>query len=275
MYINLQKPLASELDDGDSRAMFTVAMLLEALHAFPGQISDTDAVFHTTDWPCNTKLQQAAHTAVPILGFSTTDNHWDIAMPDHTVLSHQGSVTDDANTKKPLIGWEQQSHAFQIFEPKIHQIFWRGRHSPDESRDHLRNELVDCPKQFEANGQHDLASMFNLTGGQVNVYDRCQYQYLAYLESRAYSASLKHMLACGSVVLSPPLKYYHYFAHALETEEHMVKTPRINGSLCLGIVQVIQELEANPDRVAKISAQASQVFCSICLIVYLLHVPPA
>ena len=260
LYINLQKPLASEQDDGDSRAMFAVAMLLEVLHAFPGQISDTDAVFHTTDWPCNTKLQQSAAALVPILGFSTTDNHLDIAMPDFTVMSHQGGATSDPKTKKPRIGWKQQCQASHSFEPKIRQLFWRGRHTPDESRDHLQNELVDCPKQFEAAGQHDLASMFNVEGGHVSVYDRCQYQYLAYLESRAYSASPKHMLACGSVVLSPPLEYYHYYAHALAAEEHMIEIPRINGSLCLGIAQVIQELEANPDRVAKIAANALQVY---------------
>ena len=257
LYVNLRKPLASELDDGDSRAMFAVAMLLGVLHTFPGQVSDTDAVFHTTDWPCSKK--QSAGTPVPILGFSSTDNHMDIAMPDFTVMSHQGSITDDPKTKRPLIGWAQQSRAFRSFEPKIQQLFWRGRHTPDESRDHLRNELVDCPKQFEASGQHDLASMFNLKGGQVSVYDRCQYQYLAYLESKAYSASLKHMLACGSVVLSPPLKFYHYYAHALAAEDHMVTIPRINGSLCLGIAQVLQELQANPDRVANIGARALQV----------------
>lgn len=258
LYLNFQKPLASELDDGDSRAMFAVAMLLGVLHAFPGQISDTDAVFHTADWPCNTK-KQVAGTPAPILGFSSTDNHLDIAMPDFTVMSHQGSITDDPKTKQPRIGWAQQSQVFQSFEPKIQQIFWRGRHTPDESRDHLRNELVDCPKQFAAAGQHDLASMFNLDGGQVNVYDRCQYQYLAYLESKAYSASLKHMLACGSVVLSPPLKFYHHYARALAAEEYIVDVPRVNGSLCLGIAQVLQELQADPDRVAKIGARTLQV----------------
>ena len=257
LYVNLQKQLASSLDDGDSRAMFAVAMLLEVLHTFPGQIPDTDAVFHTTDWPCSKK--QPAGTSVPILGFSSTDNHMDIAMPDFTEMSHQGGITNDPKTKQPLIGWAQQSQAFQSFEPKISQLFWRGRHTPDESRDHLRNELFDCPKQFEATGQHDLASMFNLEGGQVNVYDRCQYKYLAYLESKAYSASLKHMLACGSVVLSPPLEFYHYYARALATEDHMVTIPRINGSLCLGIAQVLQELEADPDRVANIGARALQV----------------
>lgn len=254
----MQKPVASEQSDGDYRAMFAVATLLEALHAFPGQISDTDAVFHTTDWPCSSKPQSVG-TPVPILGFSTTDNHSDIAMPDFTEMSHLGSMTNDPMTSKALVGWAQQSQAFKSFEPKLQQLFWRGRHKPDESRDHLRNELVECPKEFEAAGQHDLASMFNLEGGQINVYDRCQYQYLAYLESKAYSASLKHMLACGSVVLTPPLEFYHYYAHALAAEEYMVEIPRINGSLCLGIAKVLEELAATPDRVAEIGARALQV----------------
>ena len=259
LYVHFAKTLASQMEDHDHRALFAVAMLLEVLQEFPGQIADTDAVFHTTDWPCHAQQQSSADTLPPILGYSTTDTHVDIPMPDFTELSHFGGVTNDPKTGKPRIGWEQQLEVFQTFEPKTQQLFWRGRHDRKEARDYLRNELIDCPKVLSADTQHDLVSMLNLDGAAVSVYDRCQYQYLAYVESKAYSASLKHMLACGSVVLSLPLQYHHYYAQALAPDEHLVHVQRFNNSLCLGIVQVLRELQADPQRVERIGKNALQV----------------
>lgn len=50
----------------------------------------------------------------------------------------------------------------------------------------------------------------------MSVYEHCKYKYLLHIPGNSYSARLKYLLGCGSVVLVMPSEFQEFWYHLMK-----------------------------------------------------------
>ncbi|CAK4019079.1 glycosyl transferase family 90-domain-containing [Lecanosticta acicola] len=140
------------------------------------------------------------------------------------------------------------------FAAKSPQLVWRGKLSFAPK---LRRALLDISrdqpwsdvKQINWRNPHTYLSMS----------DHCTYQFIAHVEGRSYSASLKYRQACNSVLIAHQLQYiqhHHYLLVPSGPHQNYVQVERDFSDLPMKI----QELIANPAKAESIASNSVKTF---------------
>lgn len=114
------------------------------------------------------------------------------------------------------------------WEHKLKKLVWRGKPSFSPK---LRRALLDVAKgkiwaDVKALRWQDMESMSH---DFISSVDQCQYMFIAHIEGRSYSASLKYRQACRSVVIAHKLQWiqhHHYLMVSNGTQQNFVEVER-------------------------------------------------
>ncbi|KAJ5208393.1 CAZyme family GT90 [Penicillium cf. viridicatum] len=125
---------------------------------------------------------------------------------------------------------------------KIPQLIWRGKPSFAPK---LRRALIEAArdKPWGNIKQLDLNTGFNV----LRMEDHCHYMFIAHIEGRSYSASLKYRQACNSVIVSHKLQFiqhHHYLLVADGPNQNFVEVERDFSDLSEKIESLVSDTEA-------------------------------
>ncbi|PKY03806.1 endoplasmic reticulum-resident kdel protein [Aspergillus campestris IBT 28561] len=157
--------------------------------------------------------------------FSVEDKVEDVTSSDNPVWVLARSATEEAVWLMPDFGfwaWDNTQNSIGPFDQvvervkradipwseKKQQLVWRGKPSFAPK---LRRALMDATrgKSWGDVKQVDWTDGTNI----MRMEDHCQYMFIAHVEGRSYSASLKYRQACNSVIVAHKLQYiqhHHY-----------------------------------------------------------------
>ena len=185
-----------------SRNTNTVAMIEDVLRTH--DVPDVELFISTSDDVQGVE----GGTAVPILTMSRKLSQPVLTYPDHSFYNWAEAKT---------AGWDEQAHLLKTiagsspFEKKRWVTLFRG------ARNAERGPLIDlCEKRND--GRFDVHST---EAGFVPLAEHPSSAFLLHLPGATYSARLKYLLLCGSVVFCvtrPSGKYREFWYNFLEDE---------------------------------------------------------
>ncbi|KAG2412903.1 hypothetical protein HFD88_010461 [Aspergillus terreus] len=140
------------------------------------------------------------------------------------------------------------------FEEKTPQLVWRGKPSFAPK---LRRALMDAArdKPWGDVKQVDWTDHTNI----LRMEDHCRYMFIAHVEGRSYSASLKYRQACNSVIVAHKLQYiqhHHYLLVSDGPNQNYVEVERDFSDLA----DKIEPLLRDPVRAARIAENNVRTF---------------
>ena len=182
-----------------------------------------------------------------------------VLFPDHTFTDWQEAET---------MGWQQQQYIMnksathKPWPERTPKLLFRGSSTTGNRKiavslkpsDALDVEVWDWSKKPGWFKRHDRQQFLGLP-------DHCKHKYLLNWPGNTYSARLKYLLLCGSLVLHNDNGWSEFYYHHLQNGQHFISTAQLNKSsdLTVGLTDLIQELETNP-RSTHLIAQAGQQF---------------
>ena len=181
-----------------------------------------------------------------------------ILFPDHTFTDWQEADT---------VGWEQQQYIMQKSAlhttwPKKHrQLLFRGSNTTGNRK--IASELVPTDwldiQVWDWYQEPDHAQF-------VGLPDHCKNKYLLNWPGNTYSARLKYLLLCGSVVVHSDNGWYEFYYPMLKHGQHLMKTKNLEDpkDFTEGLTGLVQHLQANSKKARHI-AQAGQEFAEVVL----------
>ncbi|KAJ5272443.1 hypothetical protein N7478_007568 [Penicillium angulare] len=128
------------------------------------------------------------------------------------------------------------------WDAKKPQLVWRGKPSFAPK---LRRALIEAARDKPWG---DVKQVEWSTGENVlKMEDHCQYMFIAHVEGRSYSASLKYRQACNSVIVAHKLQYiqhHHYLLVASGPNQNYVEVERDFSDLSEKIEPLVRDTEA-------------------------------
>ncbi|KAL2821858.1 glycosyl transferase family 90-domain-containing protein [Aspergillus cavernicola] len=206
-------------EDHRRKILATLSAIHRALVTDPNRTTrpEIEFVFSVED-----KLEDVANAHDPVWTMArTADEEAAWLMPDfgywawdhlHTAIGPYDQVVERAAQYD--IPWEG----------KQHQLVWRGKPSFAPK---LRRALMDATRdQPWADVQPvDWHEQSNV----LRMEDHCKYMFIAHVEGRSYSASLKYRQACRSVIVAHQLQYiqhHHYLLVSSGPQQNYVEVAR-------------------------------------------------
>ncbi|KAL4938981.1 glycosyl transferase family 90-domain-containing protein [Aspergillus oleicola] len=140
------------------------------------------------------------------------------------------------------------------WESKQHQLVWRGKPSFAPK---LRRALMNATRERSwADVQPvDWKRKSNL----LRMEEHCRYMFIAHVEGRSYSASLKYRQACRSVIVAHQLQYiqhHHYLLVASGPHQNYVEVSRDFSDLA----DQLEGLLGDPERAERIADNSVRTF---------------
>ncbi|KAL3463695.1 glycosyl transferase family 90-domain-containing protein [Aspergillus heterothallicus] len=187
---------------------------IEFIFSIEDKLSD---VADATDpvWTLSRAAEEEAAWLMPDFGFWA----WDHA---HTEIGPYDAVVEDA------VGYDGLA-----WEEKTQKLVWRGKPSFAPK---LRRALLDKTRGVEwADVQavdwhrHDQEVDEGEKGNVLGMGEHCRYGFIAHVEGRSYSASLKYRQACRSVIVAHKLQYiqhHHYLLISSGPSQNYVEVER-------------------------------------------------
>ncbi|KAF2212123.1 hypothetical protein CERZMDRAFT_98037 [Cercospora zeae-maydis SCOH1-5] len=140
------------------------------------------------------------------------------------------------------------------FVDKNPQLVWRGKLSFAPK---LRRGLLDAARGKEWSDVKEIN--WDVKQNFLALHEHCKYMFIAHVEGRSYSASLKYRQACRSVIVAHKLQYilhYHYLLVAEGPHQNFVQVERDFSDL----TPKIEELLANPIKAQEIADNSVRTF---------------
>ncbi|KAJ9192184.1 CAZyme family GT90 [Paecilomyces variotii] len=186
-------------------------------------------------WVLARKPTEQAVWLMPDFGFWAWDNLYNTIGPYDQVVDR---------IKKLDIPWSE----------KKKQLVWRGKPSFAPK---LRRALMDAArgKPWDDVKPIDWYKKTNV----IKMEDHCHYMFIAHVEGRSYSASLKYRQACRSVVVAHKLQYiqhHHYLLVSSGPNQNFVEVERNFTDLA----EKIDPLVANPALAERIADNSVKTF---------------
>ncbi|CAL5871442.1 uncharacterized protein PFLUO_LOCUS5692 [Penicillium psychrofluorescens] len=173
--------------------------------------------------------------------FSVEDKVEDVTLPDHPVWVFARTPTEEAVWLMPdfsFWAWDNDNNAMGPYDQVVDrverldipwsekkpQLVWRGKPSFAPK---LRRALLEAARDQPWGDvkQVDWAKGTNL----LKMEDHCHYMFIAHVEGRSYSASLKYRQACRSVIVAHKLQYiqhHHYLLMSSGPHQNYVEVER-------------------------------------------------
>lgn len=99
----------------------------------------------------------------------------------------------------------------------------------------------------------------NLQGERYDMADHCRFKFVAHIEGARYSARLKYLQHCQSVVVTHEQKWTTPLSHLLKTEGKEQNVVVV-GSDFTNIETVMDELLLDKDKAARIAHNSQEMF---------------
>jgi len=247
----------------EGRAPLTILGLFEALRRFPGQVPDVDGFITMGDFPCFARDLQGYPEGQPppAFSYSADSRHVDIPFPDFSYWRHEDinlahmeydAAVNDFPVVNHMQGWERQLRKLRTkwklpWKHRKPKAFWRGV----ERGVKTRQALLQCPepdplmpRKAKDDDVIDICTTWlNPECEQINKIQMCDYRYLLRVQGNAWSHSLKHQLACGTVVIFVNPHYTDFFSRALKPSEDVLWVTDMNpATLCDHIKGLMQNM---------------------------------
>ncbi|KAJ5626622.1 hypothetical protein N7528_004049 [Penicillium herquei] len=234
-------------DDHRRKIMGVLGSIHRALAADPDRSlrKDMEFVFSVED-----KVEDVTSPDMPVWVFARTPLEQGVwLMPDFSFWAWD-------NPKNYIGPYDQVvEHIQQLdipWDEKKPQLVWRGKPSFAPK---LRRALIEAARDKPWG---DVKQVEWSTGKNVlKMEDHCRYMFIAHVEGRSYSASLKYRQACNSVIVAHKLQYFqhhHYLLVASGPNQNYVEVERDFSDLEEKIQPLLQDTEA-ARRIARNSAQ--------------------
>ncbi|BCS25126.1 uncharacterized protein APUU_41570A [Aspergillus puulaauensis] len=173
--------------------------------------------------------------------FSVEDKLSDVASAEHPVWTLARTPGEEAAWLMPDFGYwswdhlqtsigpydevvEQAAQYDQPWEEKDPRLVWRGKPSFAPK---LRRALMDATR---GKSWADVQPVDWKTKSNVlKMEEHCKYMFIAHVEGRSYSASLKYRQACRSVIVAHQLQYiqhHHYLLVSSGPQQNYVEVAR-------------------------------------------------
>ena len=178
-----------------------------------------------------------------------------VLFPDHTFTDWQEADT---------IGWQHQQyimHKSALHTPwatKDPKLMFRGSSMTGNraiAASFEATDLVDVRVwDWVQEPEHDQF---------VGLPDHCKSKYLLNWPGNSYSARLKYLLLCGSVVVHSDNGWYEFYYPMLTHGQNFMKTRALAevGDFTNGLTTLVQRLGTNPKR-SRLIAEAGQQFAT-------------
>ncbi|GLA64146.1 hypothetical protein ABZX51_000885 [Aspergillus tubingensis] len=203
--------------------------------------------------------------------FSVEDKVEDVTNSDHPVWTLARSATEEAVWLMPDFGfwaWENIQNSIGPYDQVVNrikradipwsekkpQLVWRGKPSFAPK---LRRALMEAARDQPWGDvkQVDWDQRTNI----IPMEDHCQYMFIAHVEGRSYSASLKYRQACNSVIVAHKLQYiqhHHYLLVPDGPQQNYVEVERDFSDLS----DKLEPLLADPSLAERIANNSVRTF---------------
>ncbi|KAI9933119.1 hypothetical protein MW887_007590 [Aspergillus wentii] len=203
--------------------------------------------------------------------FSVEDKVEDVTSSDHPVWVFARTAAEQAVWLMPDFGfwaWDNNQNPIgpydQVVEKvkrsdlpwneKENKLVWRGKPSFAPK---LRRALMEAARDQTWGDvkQVDWQDKTNV----MSMEDHCKYMFIAHVEGRSYSASLKYRQACKSVIVAHKLQYiqhHHYLLVPQGPNQNYVEVERDFSDL----EEKLDPLVSNPQLAERIATNSVQTF---------------
>ena len=96
-------------------------------------------------------------------------------------------------------------------------------------------------------------------GDRYDMADHCRFKFVAHIEGARYSARLKYLQHCNSVVVTHQQKWTTHLSHLLRTEG-VEQNIVVVGSDFTGVETVMEDLLVNDEKAMKIARNSQETF---------------
>ncbi|KAL3477674.1 glycosyl transferase family 90-domain-containing protein [Aspergillus californicus] len=244
--------LAMRLHGEDHRRKIVAALsaMHRALIADPDRATrpEIEFVFSVED-----RVDDVADISDPIWTLArTADEEAAWLMPDfgywawdplHTAIGPYDQVVERA-AEYDTIPWEE----------KRRQLVWRGKPSFAPK---LRRALLDATRDRPWADVQPVD--WHKQSNVLRMEEHCKYMFIAHVEGRSYSASLKYRQACRSVIVAHQLQYiqhHHYLLVSSGPQQNYVEVARDFGDLA----ETLEPLLADAPRAERIADNSVRTF---------------
>ncbi|KAI9370615.1 glycosyl transferase family 90-domain-containing protein [Aspergillus egyptiacus] len=142
------------------------------------------------------------------------------------------------------------------WDAKKHQLVWRGKPSFAPK---LRRALMDATRDQPWADVQPVGWNEQSQSSVLAMDEHCAYMFIAHVEGRSYSASLKYRQACRSVIVAHQLQYiqhHHYLLISSGPAQKYVEVARDFSDLA----EQIEALLADPARAERIANNSVRTF---------------
>ncbi|KAK2740937.1 hypothetical protein FQN57_005941 [Myotisia sp. PD_48] len=175
-------------------------------------------------WVLGRKASEEAVWLIPDFGFWAWENL-------SNSLGPYSEVVERINTNELGLGWDSKT-------PKL---VWRGKLSFAPK---LRRGLLDAARNKPWGDVKEL--IWSRKDNFISMEDHCKYMFIAHVEGRSFSSSLKYRQACRSVIVAHKLQYiqhHHYLLQADGPYQNFVEVERDFSDLSTKIEALLQDPE--------------------------------
>ncbi|EER25372.1 hypothetical protein CPC735_064720 [Coccidioides posadasii C735 delta SOWgp] len=137
---------------------------------------------------------------------------------------------------------------------KTQKLLWRGKLSFSPK---LRRGLLEAARNKPWGDVKEL--VWKKKDNFISMQNHCKYMFVAHVEGRAFSSSLKYRQACRSVIVAHKLQYiqhHHYLLQSDGPHQNFVEVERDFSDLS----EKMSELLANPEMARKIADNSVKTF---------------
>ncbi|OAX81692.1 hypothetical protein ACJ72_03962 [Emergomyces africanus] len=195
-------------DDHRRKILATFSSIHRALSADTGSLPDIEFTFSVED-----KLQDIMGSGQPLWTFGrkvSEESVW--LMPDFGFWAWRNPSVAIGPYSEVVEKIKQREEATP-WASKEKKLVWRGnlRFAPK-----LRRRLLEVAKGKPWGDVKEL--VWSRKNNLISMEDHCRYMFVAHVEGRSFSSSLKYRQACRSVIVTHKLQFIQHHHYLLQAE---------------------------------------------------------
>ena len=230
-----------------SRVQAVLADLNRAILTSPERLPDIEFLFNTAD-------SAPSDRYTPVFGLSRGLDERAFLIPDfgywawpEPLVNGFTEFQDQADLVEEEVPWTK----------KKDQLFWRGNVRMNVERERL---VSICELHNETWGNVRDIDWGNLKeGDRSDMADHCRYKFLAHVEGARYSARLKYLQHCNSVIVTHERQWTTHLSHLLETEG-VEQNIVVVGPDFKNVEVVMKDLLSDEERAQEIAQNSQNLF---------------
>ncbi|EZF32443.1 hypothetical protein H101_03964 [Trichophyton interdigitale H6] len=179
---------------------------IEFVFSIEDRVDDISGTGHPI-WALSRKASEESIWLIPDFGFWAWDNAANAIGP-------YNQVVDRIQRQEVTVPWSS----------KENKLVWRGKLSFAPK---LRRNLLDIARDMSWGDVKEI--VWSEKQNYISMDDHCKYKFIAHVEGRAYSSSLKYRQACRSVVIAHKLQFiqhHHYLLQSTGPYQNFVEVER-------------------------------------------------